>query len=300
MKALDLSAAFQTPDPTKALESMLKAYNFERELLAACRLKAFDRVALPIADGIIPKAPPNRPLEIPYLMFDLAESDVRRYLSISHAIDVAWVLRSIHHMSVGLKQLHSQGIAHQDLKPSNALVFGNQITKIADLGRAWSRNMATDHDDLSVAGDAAYAPPELLYDYVSTERNVRRYGCDVYLLGSMIVFMFTKVSAVSLLFSHLHQTMWPNSWGGTYQEVLPFLRSSFNEGLREITVELPGPYREKLLDVVRQLCEPNPENRGDPTNRGRGMNPFDLQRYVTALDVMARRAEYSISEAMLR
>lgn len=55
--------------------------------------------------------------------------------------------------------LHGLDIAHQDLKPSNVL---------------------------PIAGDPTYAPPELLYNYVPADWNVRRYACDVYLLGANI------------------------------------------------------------------------------------------------------------------
>src|ERR1044071_6298896 len=36
LKALDYSSAFKQPEPSRALEAMTRAYNFERDLLARC------------------------------------------------------------------------------------------------------------------------------------------------------------------------------------------------------------------------------------------------------------------------
>src|SRR5262249_27237780 len=129
---------------------------------------------------------------------ELADSgDVRKYLDVAARFDSAWVLRSLHHVATGLRQLHSAGIAHQDVKPSNVLVFDAKISKVADLGRASSQGESPPHEDHHIAGDPEYAPPELCYHHVVPDWNQRRLGCDAYLLGSMVVFFFGRCSVQS-------------------------------------------------------------------------------------------------------
>ena len=54
---------------------------------------------------------------MPYIILELADGDVRHRL---RKVDrqTAWALRALHHTATGLMQLHSQRIAHQDLRPS--------------------------------------------------------------------------------------------------------------------------------------------------------------------------------------
>ena len=79
------------------------------------------------------------------------------------------VSRSLHHIAVGLQQIHGQGIAHQDLKPSNVLVFNGNNSKIGDFGRSAYKGHIPPHENNNVAGDLTYAPPELLYGYVDPD-----------------------------------------------------------------------------------------------------------------------------------
>ena len=57
------------------------------------------------------------PSTVQYIVFELADGDVRSVISAADDLDVAWAIRSLHHMAVGLAQLHRTGIAHQDVKP---------------------------------------------------------------------------------------------------------------------------------------------------------------------------------------
>jgi len=50
LKALDFSAAHQSQDPSRELENLTKAYNFERDLLAQCKTRRLRRVVTPLAD----------------------------------------------------------------------------------------------------------------------------------------------------------------------------------------------------------------------------------------------------------
>ncbi len=290
LKALDYSSALTSPDPAFALNAMTSAYIFERELLERCRTQRLNRIVTAISSGkiVLPGMPAAAVVE--YLIFEAADGDVRKRLLAADSVDVSWRLQSLHHIATGLKQLHGQQIAHQDLKPSNVLVFEQRDSKIADLGRASCIGQAPPHEPLCIAGDSTYAPPELLYGFVSPDWKVRRLGCDAYLLGSMVVWFFTGLSATSLLMSELPQDYQPTIWRGTYEQVLPYVRDAFSQVLNTFSDGISDQLREPLLRIITELCEPDPLHRGHTKNKGVVADQYSLERYVTQFDLLAKRA----------
>src|SRR5699024_10639814 len=98
-------------------------------------------------------------------------------------LDAVWALSMLYGASLGVFQLHQAEIAHQDLKPSNILVFSNDLSKISDLGRASDKNNPFRWDDVLFAGDPNYAPIEIYFGMPATEFD-HRYAFDLYMLGS--------------------------------------------------------------------------------------------------------------------
>jgi serine/threonine protein kinase len=293
LKALDYSRALRSPDPPLALQALTAAYLFERNVLQTCRSRRMDRVVQSVESGHVTVDATDLG-RVDYLILEMAESDVRSYLSASPKIELAWILRSLHHVATGIHQLHSANIAHQDVKPSNILVFEKTVSKIADLGSASLQGISCPRDDKDFAGDPAYAPPELLYGYRDPDWINRRFGCDTYLLGSMIVFMFTGLNATSLLLSKMAADHLPKKWGGTYREVLPYLKNAFGSAIEMFAASTPGePFRTELKTLVGYLCEPDLSLRGHPQNQLGHTSRFSLERFVSRLDLLARRAEYS-------
>lgn len=291
LKALDYSAALKSPDPARVLQAMTEAYNFERDLLAKCSTRGMDRVVRGISDGSIQidDLPSG---VVQYLILELADRDVRSHLALADKIDLAWRLRSLHHTATGLKQLHTAGIAHQDLKPSNVLVFDGSTSKVGDLGRAAYVGHIGPYDELECAGDPSYAPPELLYGYTDPDWNRRRFGCDAYLLGSMVIFFFTGLSASSILINEMHESHRWQAWTGSFDEVLPYLRDAFGRVVSQFAAALANPrLKDDLRTIVCELCDPDPRLRGDPASRRRLAPQFSLERYVSKFDLLARRAE---------
>ena len=293
LKALDFTKALQAPDPALAFQGMTEAYNFERELLLKCNQRHMDRVVKAITDGLvrIDGAPAGGVVQ--YLIFELADHDVRAELALLPDLELAWVLRVLHHIATGLHQLHSADIAHQDLKPSNVLVFRREkVSKVADLGSASYRGHDGPKDHIPFPGDYSYGPPELLYRHVDPDWNKRRLGCDAYLLGSMVVFFFTELSATSVLMSEMHADHHWLNWRGSFDEVLPYIRDAFSRVLATFAESISNTtLRSELTQVVEQLCEPHPRYRGHPANiRGLG-SQFSLERYVSKFDLLATRAE---------
>jgi serine/threonine protein kinase len=292
LKALDFSKALEEADPARFLQAMTEAYNFERDLLAKCNESKMDRVLKAIGDGSVRIPEAGAVGAVQYLIFELADKDVRLHLALSKAIDTAWKLRRLHHVATGLLQLHLVGIAHQDLKPSNVLVFDEKSSKVGDLGRAAYDGRSGPWDGLPCAGDRTYAPPELLYDYIDPNWKKRRFGCDLYLLGSMVTFFFTGCSANALLTTELPDAFRHENWGGSFEDVLPYLRDAFGRFIESFSTQIPDAVlRAELKAVVSQLCDPDPRQRGvPPAKRGLG-SPYSLERYVSKFDLLARRAE---------
>lgn len=294
LKALDYSLALSSNDPAKALHAMTAAFEYERAVCFRCRDRKLDRVVRTIEDGSVMVLPGRIDSVVQYLIFELADKDVRNHLDELTSFDTAWALRTLHQIATGLTQLHSNGIAHQDLKPSNVLLFDRSESKLADLGRSACRDESAPHDGSFCAGDRTYAPPELLYRHIDPDWNVRRQGCDVFLLGSMIVFFFARAGITGLLMSRLPTQMHWRNWNGSFRDVVPYLRDAFDNLMVEFERAIPEEIRDDIVQIVRQLCDPDPMLRGDPARRAQGQNQYALERYVSHLDRLSRKAEQNI------
>ena len=221
LKALDYSVALQQKDQVAALQELTAAYLHERRLLERCTADRLSHVVMALDFGEV-EVPDQGPLSrVQYLILERADGDVRAHLDTLNALDLAWSLRSLHHAAVGLQQLHRRNIYHQDTKPSNVLVFPGGDRKIGDLGRATHQGYAAAHDGLVVPGDPTYAPPELLYAYVLPDEARRRMACDMYLLGSLLVFFFIRMGMTPAWGAGLHSSLYPVNWQGRFDEVLP-------------------------------------------------------------------------------
>lgn len=299
LKALDISRAFRMPNPMKILEILTTTHNYEVELLLACSRRKMDKVVTVLDSGTITPDEGN-PNEFPvhYLVFELAEKTVRDHiLRLTDILDNASLMRSIHNVSVGLYQLHSAGIAHQDLKPSNVLMFhANGNSKIADLGRAEDIQKQSRLFDLAIAGDPAYAPPELLYKDLNNDWEVRRKATDLYHLGSLICFYYTRDSMTTLLKTFLPVELNWNNIVGHYQKVLPYVQAAFDDACDYIEQCLNNVFTEKktvseILSLIRHLCSPDPLQRGHPESRMIPANRYSLERFMTRFDVLANDFE---------
>jgi serine/threonine protein kinase len=289
LKALNLNVALRSPDWLRRMQTLLEMFNYERDLLQACH--GFDRVVTAIDEGELDIDPSNPLGRVPYLIFELGDGDIRRHMAVSGNLDVAWSLRCLHHVAIGMGQLHGGGIAHQDVKPSNVMTFGERGSQIGDLGTASRRGAPAPVDQFDLAGDPSYAPPEYQYGYVPAEWDERHMGCDLYLFGSLVAFMFTQVGMTGLLELQLAPAHRHGIWRGGFQAVLPYLHNAFALALDSFGRSAPPEYRDELVEAVRHLCSPDPSTRGHPADRRGHHDPYSLRRYVTLFDRLATRAE---------
>ena len=293
LKVLDLVGVF---GDLEALSLAVTDYLAERDLLLLCGAASMSRVVVAIDHGQVALSGFLPPLsKVHYIIFERADADLSDLLSKAELADVAVRLDLIHDYAVGLRQLHSREIAHQDLKPANSLVFTSasgvrDSGKIADLGRAFQSSISTSHDGLLIPGDRSFAPPEQLYGYQHPDIATRRYGADLYQLGSLICYTFGGATMNGLLAERLVADHHWDCFGDGYREALPYLQDAYSSVIANLRETLPQDVAHELVGLIECLCEPEPERRGHPrARRGLG-SKYALQRIVADLNLAAVRA----------
>ncbi len=280
-------------DVLRATSVALNMYNFEKDILVRCANNNLTRVSkLLIAsfqnfpDFFVPN--------VYYMVFEKADGDVRAHVKFAGIVEDAWKLRSLHNIATGVKQLHGIDVSHQDLKPSNVLIFDKNISKIGDLGRALCESISAPHFGSDFPGDEHYAPPEYFNQFVLPNWRDKVFAIDCYLLGSMACFYFTGQSMTALLFRKMDNFI--NIRSLSFENALAYWIKAFDEAIIVIedhTNNIVG--QDKLIEAIQMLCFPDPRKRGHLKNiQGRGNN-YHLERFVEVFNLLARKAEYKIA-----
>jgi serine/threonine protein kinase len=287
----------------------VQTHKFEREILEHCRGNNMDRivVAIDYGDTIVRHEQGKEPIF--YLVFELAECDVRVQVDRRTRFDLAWVLAALHDLTVAIQQLHGGKVSHNDIKPANFLVFidltiRERQQKLADLGCATSPLIFSIYDEAIQIGDRRYAPPEILY---AKEQQTElchfeaRRAIDLYHLGSMIFFLISgRMLTPEIVRRLVPEHRPPNEeadWSFTFDEVLPYWREAFGRALVEFKEQLPVRRGGELtviskgvLESLIQLGEPDPTLRGHPLNRRGQADRLSVRQYVSLFDRLRRLA----------
>lgn len=284
-------------DVVDVINEMTNAFIYERDLSKHCRDKHVTKVSFVKESGQESVVGFSIPI-VPYLIFELANGDVRKTLHFASELDYAWRFKSLHDVSVGLKQLHTIDVSHQDLKPSNVLVFSSE-SKLGDLGRSICQAIDGPYSKRVFTGDFTYAPPEIWYRYYEKDWNKRVFATDCYMLGSLIVFYFTGISMSALLRKHIPDNFGWDQWKGSFEEIVPYLENGFSNALIEFEGNVEREdLKEELKHLVEYLCNPFPEKRGHPRNIQMSGSNYSMERFVTILDVLRRKAELRTGETL--
>ena len=237
LKAIDFSWAFSQPDPPRALEAMTKAYNFERDLLEKCKNNHLSKIVYPLSYGNV-SVPgfPNTESIVYYIIFEMADGDIRTINETIDCYDFALIFRTMHNLAVALQQIHTINIAHQDIKPSNALVF-NKETKLSDMGRSSDLECPGTNDNYKIPGDRNYAPLEQLYDYHLNNDFTDRFAADLYTFGSLFFFYFYNMSISQIMLQKAREHNIPIS--NNFEKDLPYWERLFDEILFNLKVAVP-------------------------------------------------------------
>lgn len=299
LKALNFYAFFQLfkgKSIVDIIHEQTQAFQYEKDLLEMCKNKRLTKVSIIIDEGeefLDNYAIPN----VPYLIFELADGDIRKHIDFSIKMDIAWKLKSLHDVAVGLKQLHGIQIGHQDLKPSNILLYNNlETSKITDLGRSLCAEIQAPHEkDGDFPGDFSYAPPEFLYRYIIPDWDIRIRATDIYMFGSLVVFYFTGANMTALIGKNIDPTFKWTNWNGSFNDVKSYLTNGFYLALAEFgNMIVNQELKSELTQIVEYCCFPIPEKRGHPkslTSSPR-KSQFEFERIVSKFDLLSKKAIY--------
>lgn len=291
LKAFDFAEAFDPGAETlEIMEALITAYQHERDILKTCREANASNIVVSIGHGSV-QVPNLSNMEgrVYYLIFEMADGDIRGQVSSVDRFDSDWSLRALKCVALGLSQVHRQLIAHQDIKPSNVLIFPGPDFKIADFGRSACKGRSIWHDERTVAGDKSYSPPELLYGFGHPDFVPRRIGCDMYMLGNLCAFMFTGVNVTGNLLANLNPDLHWTRWGGTYHEVLPYIQEAFARTVEQIAEQIDPAVRDEIVKVIIELCNPDLASRGAKRTVGRTIEQYSVNRYVARFELLRQR-----------
>ena len=104
-----------------------------------------------------------------------------------------------------------------------------------------------------------------------------------------------RISMSALLRKHIPDSFSWEVWTGTFDELKIYLEDGFAKALLEFESNINQiEFKEDLKKLVEYLCHPFPEKRGHPRSIVCAGSNYNLERFVTLLDVLKRKAELII------
>lgn len=266
------------------IHELTSNFIYERNLLDLCSGKSMRRVVRALDYGEYSED--MEMLAVPYLVFEMADSSLKKKVVTENPPSLSWKLEVFHGALVGLSQLHAVKIAHQDLKPSNILIFGEAHSKIADLGNATMMGNESPHEN----GDWSHAPIELFYGHRSPSWETRRYGADFFMMGGILSYLISQTNFLSLLNCHLEPSHRFDRYRGSYEMVLPYLEASFSISLKTVLQDVPEYLRKDIESILKELCHPDPDKRGSRNFLNKSYPQFSLQPYISKVNRLSKLA----------
>jgi serine/threonine protein kinase len=269
-------------------QNNLSQFIYEKDVVDVCTHRNMHRVIRGLEYGTL-KTPEPFSFSLHYLVFEWAECDLRSQIDLDERAHLAVVLRWLHHAATGLQQLHFSEIAHQDVKPANILVMPNRTAKLGDMGRAHRHSVP--QSSFTQERDPTYSAPELLYGRTIQSFD-DRCAADMYAFGGLVFFLVTGTSLNAELTREMATLHHWSTWRGTFEDAMPYVRRTFEAIMHRAVVTLDPAVIDRLAPVMRQLCDPEPEQRGHPANRNGDGPRYGFQRYVSSLNLLAAGAEW--------
>ena len=213
---------------------------------------------------IFPSRSAPQALEDVYVSMPLLETNLSHILRSRQQFEEPHRQYFAYQLVCGMHHLHTAGIVHADLKPSNLMVELDCSLKIGDFGLAQLVN--GDHPLLSYVVTPPYRAPELLAGNTSygPEIDVWAAGCIVaQLYKRHRLFTFSDSSAIMLqeisgALGKLPADVVQNDVGHLRLSRIPNWRTTT---LEKMLPEVKGPNKAVVLDFLHRMLEVDPRKR---------------------------------------
>lgn len=287
VKAVDFWDALNAPDPFVELAKLTQMTLFERDVLAYCMSQRMTRVLRYFGHEYMWVGAQTDPMNrVSCLVMEAGSTDLRRLIDSNGLAKCAWNMHVIADVALAVAQLHSRSIAHQDLKPSNVIAFGEVLPgntpqmKVGDVGRVVRMGTPGPYDAFPWPGDGRYSPPERWYGYMPADWCDSREASDAYMLGSLLFFLFTGTPIQVAVINKIPMPFRPGRWTGKFdQDLKPVLVAAHAEVLFTHLKPLVMPeVVDLVVAIARSLTDPIPETRGDARARRQLGRPVGIDR----------------------
>jgi serine/threonine protein kinase len=181
-----------------------------------------------------------------WLIMELMQANLRDRLQ-GRQMDLKSLKTTVAHCLRALKYLHSRGVIHGDIKPSNLMIDARKRVKLGDFGLA---RRVSDEEGSLIKGTTKYMAPEV----VSDEFGEVGPQSDLYSLG----FTSYELICGSDHFENLFPGL--SAFGRDKQAAWMMWHAAPDRKLPEITRVLEGVPPD-LAKVVQRLTEKNPRKR---------------------------------------
>ncbi len=248
-----------------------------------------------------PGSPTPIPMEVSYLVLELAAGCLVDLLP--RRDEIPWPERLAFFRDVvrGVHQMHLEGIVHRDLKTENVLLFDRgdvPSAEVADLGRSRALDAAPAallDEYLTGRGDLRFAPPELAWCTGLSDHSPGFRAADLYLLGSLLFELTTGQGVTAIALGDPRRVMADAMRLGSeerqqvFQSRLGDIRASFEPAYALFGGEVPDHLRFDAVELLRQLCDPDPTKRGTRRRAERNLSPWSLEWILRRVDILLLR-----------
>ena len=245
------------------------------------------------------------PLSVSFHVMELADGALSELLPLRDELDWHRKLRIFRDVVVGTHQMHLQRVMHRDLKASNVLLFdtgsARVVAKVSDLGRSRDLRIPSRIDADAYApgrGDLSHAPPEHLCHLGLTDDMALRRA-DIYLAGSVLFELGTGVGITSITFNDwfAHHSaaasMNPKDRETAFRAAGHLMGEAHEGALGLLADASPKEIRHHVVDLVRQMCHPDPARRERRFRVERKNPAWGLQWIIRRADIIIKTLEKS-------
>ena len=99
------------------------------------------------------------------------------------------------------------------------------------------------------------------------------------------------------MIGNLAKTTGVPSYNSDFRQDRAYWQAAFHDALEELRSDIArfaSDLTDDIILLARNLCEPDPSRRGDHTNIRQGYNQYGLDRIISRLDRLAKRAAYGL------